>query len=423
MYNVSYDLRPPDYIQITTESAGVPAQLVQPLVPDTRATAWFSSFPHPQTRSALVPGVSRDPWVSSSVQATVKPVISPRSSSPASVPHYRRLLPPVCGLGPRKAFLNSAGFLRIVGDTSPTVKHSKNRQVEDAELSDPLDNTRIHPEDYELTRKMATDALELDEEDIHDEDNERKLDDFAVSLFETNQDKKRYTLFDIRGEILKPFGELRKPYRLPASWDVLTMLTGETPRTPRTGLIVSVLVIRTLKRGDKGGAVAVRLNSGIEGIVEKGYLTDTLDVEVEDLFPKGRMIPAVVFHVGMVPETDSFWVRSSARQSDVSQGDSQYRRVRPDEYWDHSQYKRDIDVQNRKKRGEANQTRRIIKHPNFHSFNSTQAEAYLDKQQRGGRRYPTLIQGSRSLAVAWKVDDKLYQHISTFANSISVSRR
>ena len=50
------------------------------------------------------------------------------------------------------------------------------------------------------------------------------------------------------------------------------MLTGETLRTLRTGLIVSVLV-RTLKRNDKGGgggggAVAVHLNR-IEGIIKK----------------------------------------------------------------------------------------------------------------------------------------------------------
>ena len=397
--------------------------------------------------------------------------------------YYQRLLPLVCGLGPRKAqalvkkiaaivipvhhlyhpriftrilqggtvinreafikssllttkiFLNSAGFLRIVNDTTPVAKHSKNRQVEDVEVSDPLDNTRIHPEDYELARKMATDALELDEEDIHDEhpshvvltimrdeDSERKLnelnlDDFAVSLFETNQDKKRYTLFDIRREILKPFGDLRKSYRLPTSWDVLTMLTGETPRTLRTGLIVSVLVIRTVKRNDKGGgAVAVRLNSGIEGIIEKGYLADTLDVEVEEVFPKGRTVPAVVFHVEMVPETDSFWVRLSARQSDVAQGDSQYRRVRPDEYWDHSQYERDMDVQKRKKRAEANQTRRVIKHPNFHNFNSGQAEAYLDKQQRGDVVIRPSSKGQDHLAVTWKVDDKLYQHIGALTS-------
>ena len=33
----------------------------------------------------------------------------------------------------------------------------------------PLDNTCIHPEDYELACKMSTDALELDEEDVHGE--------------------------------------------------------------------------------------------------------------------------------------------------------------------------------------------------------------------------------------------------------------
>jgi transcription elongation factor SPT6 len=73
---------------------------------------------------------------------------------------------------------------------------------------DPLDDTHIHPEDYELARKMAaTDALDLDEEDIHDEHpsqvvtlitnnnkKERKLlelnlDEFTISLFEANDDQ------------------------------------------------------------------------------------------------------------------------------------------------------------------------------------------------------------------------------------------
>ena len=68
-----------------------------------------------------------------------------------------------------KIFLNSAGLLHIVNDATPMIKHSKNRQVEEADVSDPLDNSRIHPEDYELGRKVATNALEFDEEDIHDE--------------------------------------------------------------------------------------------------------------------------------------------------------------------------------------------------------------------------------------------------------------
>jgi len=212
-----------------------------------------------------------------------------------------------------KVILNSAGSLRIVNDTTPITKHSKDRQVEDVEASDPLDNARIHPEDYELAQEMATDALEFDEEDIRDE---HPL--YVVLTIMRDEDNER-KLNELN---LKSFDNLRKSYRLPASWDILTILTGETARTLTTGLIVSVLVIGTVGQGDKGSGrvVAVRLNSGIEGIIEKGYLADTLDVEVEQLFPKGRTVPAVVFHVEIVPEIDFFWARLSARQSDVVQG-------------------------------------------------------------------------------------------------------
>ena len=125
--------------------------------------------------------------------------------------------------------MNAAGFLRISQDPE-LPRPPKNRHNEDADVADPLDNTRIHPEDYELARKMATDALELDEEDVHDDhpshvvtlimndpDNEKKLDElnldeFAVNMYESNQDKKRWTLVLIRQELLKPFKELRKKF-------------------------------------------------------------------------------------------------------------------------------------------------------------------------------------------------------------------
>jgi transcription elongation factor SPT6 len=70
------------------------------------------------------------------------------------------------GLVTTKIFLNAAGLLHIIQDRDP--KPGKYRP-DDENAPDPLDDTHIHPEDYELVRKMATDALELDEEDIHDE--------------------------------------------------------------------------------------------------------------------------------------------------------------------------------------------------------------------------------------------------------------
>ncbi len=79
--------------------------------------------------------------------------------------------------------------------------------------------------------------------------------------------------------------------------------------------------------------------------------------------------------------------------------------------WDDARHKKDQDMLARKKRAETDRTRRVIKHPNFHNFNTAQAEAYLEKQQRGDVVIRPSSKGIDHLAVTWKVDDKLYQHI------------
>ncbi|KAI0831325.1 transcription elongation factor Spt6 [Trametes gibbosa] len=365
--------------------------------------------------------------------------------------YYQHLLRFVCGLGPRKAqvlikkiasmggnlvnrdqfikngllttkiFLNAAGFLRIVQDSEP--KPAKNRHGEDIDVPDPLDSTRVHPEDYELARKMATDALELDEEDIHDEhpshvvavimqddDNVKKLDDlnlddFAVNMFVANNDKKRHTLNVIRSELLDPFGERRPDFIVPDDWEVLTMLTGETRRTLHVGIIVSVQAARV-----KDNFVIVRLDSGIEGMITKRYLTDE-GLSPAQVVKPGQTISGVIIDVKLDLSADQFSVELSTRESDVSSGDNQFRRIKPDDCWDHAQHERDKEMQARKKRAEVDRTRRVIKHPNFHNFNSQQAEQYLEKQQRGDVVIRPSSKGSSHLAVTWKVDEKLYQHI------------
>lgn len=299
----------------------------------------------------------------------------------------------------------------------------------DEDVQDPLDDTRIHPEDYELARKMATDALELDEEDVHDEhpshvvslimsdgDNEKKLnelnlDEFAVNMFEANEDRKRHTLNVIRGELLKPFVEQRAPFPRLADWDVLTMLSGETPRTLRSGLIISVQVMRI-----KTNFVTVRLDSGIEGVINAQYLADHSPVNPDDIVKKGQTLSGVVIIIKLDLEHDQFLVELSSRPADTIRGDIEFRRVKPDDYWNHTQFERDKDIQARKKRAEVDKSRRVIKHPNFHNFNSSQAETYLEKQQRGDVVIRPSSKGADHLAVTWKVDEKLYQHIGLLAH-------
>ena len=246
--------------------------------------------------------------------------------------------------------------MRIVQDPEAP-KPSKNRRNEDADVPDPLDSTRIHPEDYELARKMATDALDLDEEDIHDEhpsyavglmiqdeENAKKLDelnldDFAVSMYESSQDKKRHTLNLIRAELIKPYGELRRTFQLPDKWDVVTMLTGETSKTLRVGMIVSVQVLRVNRT-----FASVRLDSGIDGVINGAYLADGgggADAAV--YVTKGATIAGVIIDVKLNPESDSFVVELSSRSSDVATGDSQFRRVKNDPAWNHAQCDRDAE--------------------------------------------------------------------------------
>jgi transcription elongation factor SPT6 len=288
-----------------------------------------------------------------------------------------------------------------------------------------LDDTRIHPEDYELARKMATDALELDEEDIHDEhpshvvtlimrdpDNEKKLselnlDEFAISLYEANTDQKRHTLNVIRDELVRPFAEQREKFLLPSEWEVVTMLSGESLRTLRPGYLISIQATRVQKQ-----YVNVRLDSGVEGVIDYQFIADEVPNHAGDVIKKGQTLDGVIIDIKpKIYEEDSFIVELSSRSADTKNGDDTYRRVRHDDAWDHVRYDKDREVMDRKKRAEVDRTRRVIKHPNFHNFNAVQAEAYLEKQQRGDVIVRPSSKGTDHLAVTWKVDDGLYQHI------------
>ncbi|KXN86889.1 Transcription elongation factor SPT6 [Leucoagaricus sp. SymC.cos] len=366
--------------------------------------------------------------------------------------YYQHLLPFVCGLGPRKAqalvkkigtlggtlinrdqfikgsllttkiFLNASAFLRIARDDNEMRSFKHRRDDDDA--PDPLDNTRIHPEDYELARKMATDALELDEEDIHDEhpshvvtlimndpDNEKKLmelnlDEFAISLYQANYDQKRHTLNVIREELLKPYVEQRDPFLLPQDMEIVTMLSGETERTLRHGLMVSAVVYRTAKT-----VAFVRLDSGVEGLIHAKTLSPDGNAQIESFVRKGQTISGIIIHRNMQLEQDQFTVELSCQRQLLEERDDEIRKVRPDMYYDTVREAKDRDMLNRKKRAESDQSRRVIKHPNFHNFKASQAEAFLEKQQRGDVVIRPSSKGINHLAVTWKVDDKLYQHI------------
>ncbi|KAK4704537.1 transcription elongation factor SPT6, partial [Phenoliferia sp. Uapishka_3] len=362
--------------------------------------------------------------------------------------YYFHLLPYVSGLGPRKAssilqkingpiggtlssrsnlitsqvmtkniFMNAAAYLRIPQDElNADLKRNTDGEQDKPDI---LDDTRIHPEDYEVARKMAADAMEYDEEDISgfatasqavqdvlDDDPEKlddlSLDDFARELANILRVPKRLTLYAIRDEMKGPYKESRRDFTQPSAMERFTTLTGETKLTLDYGLIIPVRVVRV--RADE--SILCRLDSGIDGIVAQAYRSQR--PEASRLRP-GELLQALVMELKL----EELEVELSTQDDAIRAGDKERRRVQPDQYFDLSRADADKNSQAAILKKSSGRQRRVIKHPNFHNFSAGEAEEYLTHQPRG----ECVIRPSSKedhLAVTWKVEDGVFQHIAIF---------
>ncbi|OBT50660.1 hypothetical protein VE04_08830 [Pseudogymnoascus sp. 24MN13] len=359
-------------------------------------------------------------------------------------PYVANLLPYVCGLGPRKATsvikaINMNGGMvntrdELVGDpdsqklpvVGPRVWNNcaSFLSIEydpSMSTSDYLDNTRVHPEDYELGRKMAADALELDEEDVKaeaDEDargavvrklikddeqdkvNDLILEEYAEQLEQNYNQKKRATLETIRAELIQPYEELRRNFAMLSDDDVFTMLTGETNDSLCEGMVVSINV-----RVVNDEFLIVKLDSGLEGRVEAYEATDNNDVPLPRLFSQGQAAQAKLLSV----DRREFSAKLSMREQEIKRP-FRRRLNHMDDQWDSNQEARDRE-ELREKDKVTGRAQRVIKHPLFRPFNSTQAEEYLGSQSSGDAVIRTSSKGNDHLTVTWKVADGVYQHI------------
>jgi transcription elongation factor SPT6 len=315
-----------------------------------------------------------------------------------------------------------AGFLCIENDIAAMQLEER----DPAEQPEPLDATRIHPEDYEFAQKMCTDALDMDAEDTQDQhksavvqmlmiDARREtkmkalnLDDFAFNLQSQGEGNKRHALGEIVNELITPRADRRAVFHIPSEWEVVTMLTGETERTIGRGHKVTATVRRAL-----AARVFCQLESGMDAILERDYVNDDDQEPVsscEELFKPRQAVKAVVIDI----ELRRFQVRLSTRRADLQQGVDFQQPFREDQYNSMERKARAEESMARKKRREAGSVKRVVKHPNWHVLNSGQAEQYLASQHRGDVVIRPSSKGPDHLAVTWKVDEDVYQHIGKF---------
>lgn len=333
----------------------------------------------------------------------------------------------------QKVWSNAASFLYIPFE-----------KAEDT--SEYLDSTRVHPEDYDLARKMAADALELDEEDIEaerkengngaiirrlvkedaqDRVNDLVLEEYAEQLEHNLNSKKRSTLENIRAELIEPYEELRHDFndRLSES-QTFTMFTGEKPESIQVGMNVPVKLKRVTDSYVEG-----ILDCGMVAVVDDGPWSDGVSTRNgEILTPKHlyHMHQTVQGHITAVNRRD-FTVNVSLREDQVKRP---YKKFNPDSRsyneWDSRQEAADNKLLNEKADVGMRATR-VIKHPMFHPFTKVQAEQHLGNQNRGDVVIRPSSKGNNHLAVTWKVADGLFQHIDVLEldkeNEFALGRR
>lgn len=374
-----------------------------------------------------------------------------------SDPYVANLLPFVSGLGPRKAQavikginMNGGSVTRrdeLVGDPDNNKLPVVGVKVWDNCASflfidydatnpqtEPLDNTRVHPEDYELGRKMAADALELDEEDVkaetdengpgavvrklfreggEDKVNELVLEEYADQLEHQYSQRKRATLETIRAELQAPYEELRNKFAPLKTDEIFTMMTGETRDTLAEGMIVPVNV-----RVVKDDFAIVRLDCGIEGRIEAHEVS--FRSSVKDVLSVGQIAQAKILSLDRKAFSATLSVRDDALRVPYRK-----RMDHDDRNWDFEQERQDRDAL-KEKDATTGRTQRVINHPLFKPFNSTQAEEWLGSQSSGEVIIRPSSKGNDHLAITWKVADSVYQHIDVLElqkeNEFSVGR-
>jgi transcription elongation factor SPT6 len=303
-------------------------------------------------------------------------------------------------------FMNCASFLRI------REKYFNQRRSD--MFFDVLDDTRIHPEDYDLARKMAADALDIDDP-IDDDENPSQhveelmngkahrldnlmLDDYAKEL-EMNiiHEPKKITLNQIKEELQNPYKEKRHQWQPLDPNEIFVMLTGENDDTLAEGMVVSVEITYA-----HGNTVKGILSSGIEVYISSDNLTGEKVYNVEDVVRAGDVLMGKILRI----DKERFSVDVTTVPREVEE--KSY--IEHDEHWDYSEEEKDMNAMKAKKKATKRITRKID-HPYFKPFDYREAENYLSTRPRGEIVIRPSSKGNDHLAITWKIDDGVYQHL------------
>ncbi|KXS11457.1 hypothetical protein M427DRAFT_437481 [Gonapodya prolifera JEL478] len=322
-----------------------------------------------------------------------------------------------------RVFYNCGSFIRIRG-------HEFTRNV----AVDPLDDTRIHLEDYDLARKMAADAMDADDLDEEDENpsrhveelmdgNQKRLDDLLLDDYADELEKrigepKRLLLLDMKKELQDPYGERRKPFfdnspEIPKPEDkptyedeVFTMLTGEDDETWSVGTVAPATVVRMFPPRDEGqsGLAIIAFRNGLEAKVsprDRYGPNVPLDMKIDAILKVDQPIMARLRAFDKRTLQVEVGIRENEEQQPVR-----------DRYFDLDRERADKDKKQRDiMKAAAEGARPELSHPYYHrDWGIQESEDYLSGQEIGTIVVrPSSTPGN--LVAVIKFDRESYWHI------------
>lgn len=324
----------------------------------------------------------------------------------------------------RNVFVNCASAFRIRFSLTKFAENYLRKDEPGITQLDILDETRIHPEDYELANKMAADAQDLDEEDVEgnkenggpvalmrekeefDKLDELILEDYASELFRAFNQPKLITLRMIARELRSPYEELRNGFHILKEEEVFTMLTGESSETLYVGSVISAKIMRVTDK-----FLVCKTESGIDVDVQAADMALPMaDARPENHFNVNDGIRGRVIHLDKLTFKATITLENRQVQEALNDQRRKIISTRNNIKWD--DFKEEKHQSQMKKAQEANQrSQRVIKHPLFRQFNARQAEEYLGGMQRGDAVIRPSSKGPDHIAITWKVSDGIFQHL------------
>ncbi|KAI6213562.1 SH2 domain-containing protein [Aphelenchoides besseyi] len=332
----------------------------------------------------------------------------------------RSKLVTLCNLGPT-IFVNAAGFIRIDVE--------KVREVTD-EYVEQLDGSRVHPETYEWARKMAIDALEVEENNdptsaideiiaAPDRLKDLDLDAFAKELDRQGFGNKSITLYDIRAELNNQYKDLREP---PIPLDGFDLFKELVPNYELYQDVVRHVehffsdrdYLTQTHMGTEfcrgfGTGVRIQLDDGVSGYIHRNNLSDmpTSFNDPSDIVRPGQSIACRV----LAFQADRMVCDLSCKTTDLQREEN----VDEDPHFDRSKMDEDLRAKEDKlqkgTRAKTTFTKRVISHQSFHNVTAADAERMLSNMSQGEAIIRPSSKSINQLTVTWKVTEGIYQHV------------